>query len=175
MNITTLTTTRLTLQRTDQSVMDYVFTQMNPQEQILFLGLKTVDDLHEQERRYQGGLSTYNKKFCYFFLRTKDTNEHIGWCGYHTWYLDHCRAEVGYGLSPDYQNQGYRTEALKAILDYGFSELNLQRVEAFLSPTNVTSLRLMQIFGFQKEGLLHEHYRVDGVNEDSLVFSLLRG
>jgi len=173
MHIETLTTRRLTLQRIDQQVMDYVFAELSPQDQMLFLGLKTADELQEQERRYQGGLSTFNRKFCYFFLRTKDTNKHIGWCGYHTWYTDHHRAELGYVLRDSYHNQGIMTEAMKTIVDYGFNTLNLRRIEAYVGEKNIPSLRLMQIFGFQKEGILREHYRVDNVNEDSLLFSLI--
>ena len=174
MNIETLTTSRLTLQRVDQKVMDYVFAELTPKEQMLFLGLKTVDELQEQERRYKGGLSTFNKKFCYFFLRTTATNEHIGWCGYHTWYTDHQRAEIGYVLDDAYHNQGIMTEVMKTIIPYGFNTLNLKRIEAFVGEKNIPSLRLMQIFGFEKEGLMKKHYKVDGENQDSLVFALLK-
>lgn len=155
--------------------MDYVFTELSPKEQMLFLGLKTADELQEQERRYLGGLSTFNKKFCYFFIRLTETNEHIGWCGYHTWYTDHHRAEIGYVLDEAYHNQGIMTEAMKTILEYGFNTLKLRRVEAFIGEENIPSLRLMQIFGFQKEGLLKKHYNIDGENLDSLVFGLVKG
>ena len=174
MQIEILTTPRLTLQLVTPEVMDRIFDEHTPAEQMLFFGYERINELQEQERKYRGGLTTYNKKYAYFFLRTKDTNEHIGWCGYHTWYTDHRRAEIGYGLKDAFQNQGYMTEALQVILEYGFSQMNLHRVEAFVSPTNVPSLRLMQIFKFQKEGHLREHYNVDGENTDSLVFSLLK-
>jgi|TARA_B110000902_G_scaffold88316_1_gene104957 ribosomal-protein-alanine N-acetyltransferase len=173
MNIQTLTTPRLTLQRVDQKVMDYVFEKLSPQERMLFLGCNSADQLHEQERRYNGGLSTFNKTFVYFFIRLTETNEHLGWCGYHTWYTDHHRAEIGYQLNKKYHNQGIMTEAMKSIIYYGFSTLKLKRIEAFVGEENIPSLRLMQIFGFEKEGLIRKHYNVNGENLDSLLFALL--
>jgi ribosomal-protein-alanine N-acetyltransferase len=39
--------------------------------------------------------------------------------------------EVGYGLNPAFQNKGIMTEALKCVIDYGFNELKLIKIEAF--------------------------------------------
>lgn len=66
------------------------------------------------------------------------------------------------------------TEAMKAILHYGFEVMRLHRMEAFIGPDNFPSLKLVQRFGFQKEGVLREHYQVDGRMEDSVAYGLLR-
>lgn len=57
----------------------------------------------------------------------------IGWCGYHTWYIDHRRAEIGYAIrSDEYKAQGIMTEVMNAVLRYGFEVMNLHRIEAFI-------------------------------------------
>ena len=66
------------------------------------------------------------------------------------------------------------SEAVEAIIRYGFSELNLNRIEAIVGPENAPSLRLMEKNGFVQEGRLRKHYPAGDGFEDSLVFGLLR-
>lgn len=65
------------------------------------------------------------------------------------------------------------TEALRAVLKYGFETMNLHRVEALIGRENAASLKLVDNFNFKQEGVLREHYVVNGIPEDSLAFSLL--
>lgn len=66
------------------------------------------------------------------------------------------------------------SEALKAIIPYGFSELKLNRIEALVAPGNVPSIRLMQKNNFIQEAVLKQHYFHEGKFDDSLMFALLR-
>ena len=52
--------------------------------------------------------------------------------------------------------------------------MGLNRIEAFVSPANEPSLRLLRGFGFAEEGRLRGHYCKNGMIEDSLCFGLLR-
>ena len=65
-------------------------------------------------------------------------------------------------------------EGIKRILDYGFNEMGLNRVEAMIGSYNEPSLKLVRSLGFVKEGLLREHYCKNGELQDSIVFSLLK-
>lgn len=66
------------------------------------------------------------------------------------------------------------TEALREVLNYGFSELKLHRIEALVAESNIPSIRLLKRFGFTKEGTMREDYVVNGVSEDSDCYSLLK-
>ena len=66
------------------------------------------------------------------------------------------------------------SEALAAVLDYGFGTMGLHRVEALVAEWNVPSLKLLAKFNFTFEGTLREHYNVDGIMEDSVMYSLLK-
>ena len=66
------------------------------------------------------------------------------------------------------------SEAMEAILAYGFNDMNLNRIEAFVGKNNVASLRTLKKFNFEEEGVLREHYINKSDPEDSLVFSLLK-
>lgn len=170
-----LETERMTYRLIDQTYLDTVFSNSDPEAQMRLLGVTDPKAFERERFRYQGGLSTHNKTFLYFHLIEKSSGKTMGWCGYHTWYLDHNRAEIGYQLFDDaFKQKGYMKEALAAILDYGFEHMHLHRIEAMIGPFNVPSLKLVRHFGFQEEGHLREHYLRDGIYEDSLVFSLLR-
>ena len=84
------------------------------------------------------------------------------------------RSEVGFALGAEHWGQGYMGEALEALLDFAFNELNLHRVEADIDPRNNGSIRTVERLGFQKEGLLRERWQVNGETQDSLMFGLLR-
>jgi RimJ/RimL family protein N-acetyltransferase len=83
------------------------------------------------------------------------------------------RAEVGYELRHDAWGRGYMHEALVALLDFGFSELELNRVEADIDPRNVASARSLERLGFVREGLLRQRWIVDGEVSDSALYGLL--
>ncbi len=171
---TALPTRRLILQKTTAESIEALFQTATDAEIMQVLHLESREKLEEQRQKYQGGLRTYNREFVWFHIVHRETNVFMGSIGYHIWYTDHHRAEIGYALIDDvFKNKGYMTEAVEAVLAFGFNCMHLQRVEAMVGIDNVPSLKLMERFGFQKEGHLRAHYLRNGVYEDSLVFSLL--
>lgn len=86
---------------------------------------------------------------------------------------EHHRAEVGYGLHPDHWQQGLASEALAAVLDYGFRTLGLHSVEANVNPNNEGSIRLLEKHGFVREAYFREDYYFRGRFSDSAIYSLL--
>jgi len=143
------------------------------EEMLYYIGIPS-NEVAEEKKKAQYGFRTYNKSYLMFLIIDRETSEILGYCGYHTWYLEHNRAEIGYGLySDNWKGKGVMTEVLSTVLNYGFTEMNLRRVEAFISPDNVASLSTVKKFGFIREGQLRSHY-VKGDNiEDSVVYSLL--
>ena len=111
----------------------------------------------------------------YFLLIDKKSGLPIGECGFHSWNTTHNRSEVFYNMiNEDFKQKGLMTEALKAVLEFGFTELKLHRIEALIAAENKPSLRLLLGYGFSKEGTMREDYVVDGINEDSDCYSLLK-
>ena len=99
----------------------------------------------------------------------------IGSCGFHTWYVLHYRAEIGYAISEEEnKRKGYMKEAIKAVINYGFEHMKLNRIEAFIGPANEASIKLVTGLGFTREGLLRGHYCKNGGIQDSAVYGLLR-
>ncbi|MDH4036065.1 MAG: GNAT family N-acetyltransferase [Candidatus Krumholzibacteria bacterium] len=103
----------------------------------------------------------------------KDTETLIGTCTLFDM-MEHCRrAEVGYSLASDSWGNGYMQEALTALLDYAFAELNMNRVEADVDPRNIASVKCLERLGFLREGLLRERWIVAGEVSDTAFYGLL--
>lgn len=83
------------------------------------------------------------------------------------------RVECGYVLLPSAWGQGYASEAMTALLDWGFDALDLHRVEADIDPRNVASARVLERLGFRHEGHLRERWIVGGEISDSGLYGLL--
>lgn len=65
-------------------------------------------------------------------------------------------AELGFELSPEHWGHGYATEAARALLDHGFSDLLLHRVEARCVADNLGSVGVLERVGLRREGTLRE-------------------
>ena len=76
-------------------------------------------------------------------------------------------AEVGYDLHPDFQKQGMMSEAIEAVINYGFDLLNLNKIEAFTHHENVNSIKLLT-----KHGFVLESGRRDDHNKHNRIYSL---
>lgn len=85
------------------------------------------------------------------------------------------RAEIGYTLAHEAWGNGYMNEGLKALLEFGFSQLGLNRVEADIDPRNLASAKSLERLGFKKEGHLRERWIVAGEVSDSDLYGLLAG
>jgi ribosomal-protein-alanine N-acetyltransferase len=143
-------------------------------EQMQFLGLADEANLEFELQRIQDMFSCSRLQHRVFDFLEKEHGTVVGNGGFHTWFPRHARAEIGYYLHEPFRNKGYMTEALSAMLEHGFTSMQLNRVEAFVGLQNPASLHLMHRFGFVREGLLREHYDAGTGPEDSLAFSLLK-
>lgn len=83
-------------------------------------------------------------------------------------------AEVGYWIGKPYWNQGYCTEAARAVLRYGFEVLGLNRIYAYHMTRNPASGRVMQKIGMKHEGYLRQHLERWGKFEDCELYGILR-
>lgn len=170
-----ISTPRLKLLKLTPEVYKCIYNNYTDEQLKRFLWLKTDEELAFEKQKYKKGIVTYNYSFTNFQLIEKQTETLIGWCGFHTWVQKHSRAEIGYNLLDDsYKQKGYMSEALKAVIQYGFDVMKLNRVEALVADYNIPSVKLLKNNGFTHEGCLRQHYNVDGKMEDSQMYSLLK-
>jgi ribosomal-protein-alanine N-acetyltransferase len=103
----------------------------------------------------------------------KNNSKMIGSVSFHRIYKDHYRAEIGYMLHSDYWRLGIISEAVDAIINYGFNTLQFHSIEAHIDPTNIGSEKLLQKFNFVKEAYFKENYFFNGSFLDTAVYCLI--
>lgn len=165
-------TSRLVLRKITPQDLIFIFENLETDEIMELLGHDSDEAYLKEKRKYEKGYTSYNRTQVSFQLIDRESNEIIGMCGYHNWYMDHKRAELGYAITNEaFKGKGIMSEACEFIIGYGFQVMNLHRIEALVGTENIPSLKLMEKFDFMREGLLREHYFVNDKFEDSIIFS----
>jgi ribosomal-protein-alanine N-acetyltransferase len=97
----------------------------------------------------------------------------IGSCGFHNFDEGFRRAELGYELRRTHWRQGIMTEALGALLTFGFGSLGMHRIEAIVNGENERSMGLLRKLGFTYEGTLRRRFYFRDQFWDEHYFGLL--
>ena len=98
----------------------------------------------------------------------------IGWCGLTRWNPNYRSASLGYCFDDAAWGHGYATEAARALLEWAFDTLEMNRVQAETDTRNAASARVLEKLGFVREGTLREDCVVNGEVSDSWVYGLIR-
>ncbi len=101
-------------------------------------------------------------------------NKLVGCIGLHGLSKSNRRASIGYWLSKEYQKMGIITRSVKALVDYSFNILNLNRIAIEASTENLSSCAVAERLGFVKEGIVRQFEYVDGKFLDYQVYSVLK-
>ncbi|NLB89737.1 MAG: GNAT family N-acetyltransferase [Clostridiales bacterium] len=109
-----------------------------------------------------------------YVIVEKATEQVIGTIGFMWINPEFASAEVGYSLAQRCWNQGYMTEALEAVIRYGFEQLGLNRIEGQHDVRNQASGMVMRRAGMVKEGLLQERMINKGRFIDVELYAVLR-
>jgi ribosomal-protein-alanine N-acetyltransferase len=83
-------------------------------------------------------------------------------------------AEIGYGVAETRQGRGIATAAVKMLVQKCFCESSLRKLLAYVHDKNVASCRVLQKVGFTQEGILREHYIINGTAANEILFGLLK-
>ena len=85
------------------------------------------------------------------------------------------KSEIGYWLKEEFQHRGIMTKSVRALIKFGFSELDLNRIQIKCAPENVKSRKIPQRLGFTLEGIERDSEFVkEGLFRDAEVWSLIK-
>lgn len=82
--------------------------------------------------------------------------------------------ELGYGIAEKHHGKGIATAALRIMIDKIFHETSLRKLIAYVHEENQASRRVLKKLGFQEEGLLREHYIINGTPVNEVFYGLLK-
>jgi len=95
-------------------------------------------------------------------------------CGFHDFSFQDFRGEIGFVLSSEYRGRGLITEAAGALIEFGFTRLALNRIEARARIEDIPSQRVLKNAGMLEEGLMREQMYIKGNFVDFKLYSKLR-
>jgi len=140
-----------------------------------YYGVKPYDTMEKSKKHLDWLTKLHREEIGLRWIITlKDEDTCIGDVDFYDWEKKHSRAEIGYILGKQYWGKGIMTEAIKAALDYGFNEMNLNRIQALIDPRNDASKRVAEKHGFQYEGTFRDYEYEYGGFIDLNMYSVLK-
>jgi ribosomal-protein-serine acetyltransferase len=110
-----------------------------------------------------------------FFIFDRHSQDFVGSMSLHHIDWDAACFEIGYWVRTRYAGQGYISETLRGMINYGFEQLNANRLEIRCDALNTRSQAVAERAGFQLEGRLRQNaMNMDDGLRDTLIFGLLR-
>ncbi len=109
-----------------------------------------------------------------FAVALAETNELIGDCALHTPAIEPRIVEIGFTLSPNFQGNGFATEAVHGLLNFIFQTLGKHKVTAFSDVRNKKSIAVLERVGMRREAHLLQNYYTKGKWVDEYQYSILK-
>ena len=169
-----LETKRLILRQMRPEDAKAIFRIYGDEEVMRYRDVLAFTRLEEAQQFLEGVRARYQQgEEMHWGITLKGEDSLIGSCGY-SWHLGRHFGALGYDLARLYWKQGIMTEAIGALLRFGFEVRNLHCIEARVRQGNEVSMRLLRRLGLQEEGLLRECLFLNNSFYDVKVFSLLK-
>lgn len=147
--------------RNDREIAEFLFAseQLTREAHLTWLG-RIKDDQTRQE----------------FLLEDKQSSQPIGTIGLGNLDFFHKKGEMGILIgAKKFWGQGYAQEACRFMLNYGFTELGLNKIYLRAFANNEQAIRLYEKIGFRPEGILREDILKHGLFRDVVMMAMLQG
>ena len=174
-NMPVLTTERLTLRRMMVGDCYDMYEYASKPEVTKFLTWSPHSDI-EYTKEYLQYIANHYRlgDFYDWAVILREEDKMIGTCGFTRFHTQHDSAEIGYVINPAYCGRGIATEAVMAVMAFGFDNLGLHRIEAKYIRGNDASRRVMEKVGMTFEGMRRGEMLIKGNYRDIGVCSILR-
>jgi [ribosomal protein S5]-alanine N-acetyltransferase len=171
----TLETERLVLRQIVPTDAEDLYRIFADHESMRYWSCRPFCSIKQAEKLIEGMARAFlEESGIHWAITLRNENRLIGKCGYNEWRKLHRRGDISYIVDRRQWGKGLVSEALRAMLQYGFDQMDLHSIEAGVTPGNDASTRMLQKLGFHLEGHLKESFLVEDVFVDSLIYSLLR-
>jgi len=149
-----LKTERLKLKPISENDIENVFKLQSLEQTAKFNTSKVPIDIDETKISVEKWIAENNKedtRHFTFAVELIDDEKFIGLIGLHLGKEHYRNAEVWFQYDYRFWNKGYATESLRKIIDFGFEDLNLHRIEAGCAVDNVGSFSVLEKVGMLRE------------------------
>ncbi len=171
----TLATERLRLRQLVATDAEAIFALFGREEVTRFYDTETMTDLASARTFIAFMRQRYaSRAGIRWALENKTDGTFIGTIGFNNITQSAHRAVIGYEITPAVWGRGLATEAVRAVVGFGHTQVELNRIEAVVMLENHASVRVLNKAGFTEEGVLRAFGHWKGRYHDLRVFSVLR-
>ena len=170
----TIETERLTLRRFELADAETMFRNWaNDDEVTRYMRWTTHKDVDESIEIMQKWVDGYKEDSSYHWGICLKDGEMIGSIGAFVSEMDH-RANIGYCIGRKWWSKGYVSEALNALINYMFTNTDIERIEAYHATENVASGKVMLNAGMVHEGMARHKFKSHNRFYDSDLYGIIR-
>lgn len=132
----------------------------------------TKQEVAELLKKY---IESYDKSDFYrWAIVLKETNECIGQIAFFLIDNKNHFGEIEYCIGKKFQRKGFATECTQALIDFGFEQIQLNKIQICHKANNTPSKRVIEKCGFVYEGTLRDFFYMNGKYVDRLYYSILK-
>ena len=160
-----------------REISEYDYVDMYEYAHLDYIGPVAGWEPHTDFKYTKDVINAYRKKkfmgqLGVFAVILKSENKMIGTCELHS-FIPGFKAELGYTINPNYWGKGYATEAGYAMTEWGFTVLNLKRIECCCFTSNVMSKKVCEKLKYTYEGIRRKAYQLyNGKIYDLVCYSM---
>ena len=154
-------TERLMLRKLTEEDVDNIFLLDSNPDVMKYVGVSPITEKEESAKMVDNILNQYkNNGTGRLAVIENESNQFIGWCGIKL-LTDEVNGfknvyELGYRFLPKFWGKGYATESAIASLDFGFNQLNADKIYAYADIGNESSNHILSKLGFENKGPFHD-------------------
>ena len=167
-------TERLVLRSFKSSDLDNVYKGLSNPDIIKYYGISFESKESAKEQMKWFANHEKNATGAWWAICLKGSGTFVGAGGLNDISREHKSAEFGVWLLPEYWGNEFMGEAIPEILNYGFNELNLNRIEGFVESKNANCKKALQKLGFTHEGTKREAEFKNNAFIDIDIYSKLK-
>ena len=174
MTLPILETPRLTLRKIKLEDSEAMYQYASKDDVTKYVLWDSHKSIETTKQVIQMMIDQYEEGHLAWSITLKETQEFVGTIDFVMYNKAEKIAEIGYALSDRHWGKGYVSEATKALLDFGFNELQLVRIQARCFADNIGSERVMQKVGMTCEGTMRKAKFAKGKHHDIKMYAILR-
>jgi RimJ/RimL family protein N-acetyltransferase len=169
-------TDRLTIRRMQDEDLETFFEYDNHPEHTRHLSRSayTQDQAREFIQTQHNMTLGTEGQYHHLSVELKSTGEMIGTVCINLTSKRHRQGDIGWFLGADHHGHGYATEASRAMLEFGFDTLDLNRITAICHATNTRSFLLMERLGMRREACFVQASYFDGEWHNQYAYAILK-
>ncbi|HEY6435089.1 MAG TPA: GNAT family N-acetyltransferase [Ignavibacteriaceae bacterium] len=167
-----LKTKQLVLRRIEEKDIEGIYKFYSDPQSLKYIARNIITTMDEAVEKFKIFNQLFeNKKGIWWAFNKKEEEKFIGFGGFFEVDKEANKAELGYGFLPGNWGKGFGTEAVNILTDFGLNELQLHKLYAYVDPENKGSVRLLEKFGYKREGLFKDHDFAQNKYFDTAVYT----